>query len=392
MRTIAVIAVCSLAAGCGLDESIDRAQGALLEEDVLAGVVMSEEELAAEEDSDLSWLERRGKRLFEKAHFNGNGRRCATCHPSAPGESGTLSPEDIEALFAKQPDHPLFQWDGADTFGGDTFDRLREHATILVELALPDNVRIVGSDARSVVVPRAIPTTLNTPALDPVLMWDGRAPNLQEQAFGAISGHAQTTNVSDDQLDAIAAFELTLFSGEPLRAWANGGPEPELPLGTTESEKRGRKFFTPTDSPEAQCGHCHGGPNLDETVEMAVVLGQVPPGTRFFSVMVSEFNVIGNPVYTFEFTDPLLGVPTAQVTSPDPGRALITGDPRDANAFKINSLWGIQETAPYFHDNSAKTLEDVLEHYDRFFNESSLGFVDLTEQDKADIVAYMKLL
>ena len=56
----------------------------------------------------------------------------------------------------------------------------------------------------------------------------------------------------------------------------------------------------------------------------------------------------------------------------DPGRALITGDPRlfpfdSLNAFKIPSLWGVRRTAPYFHDNSAKTLEDVAKHYDHFF-------------------------
>jgi cytochrome c peroxidase len=44
--------------------------------------------------------------------------------------------------------------------------------------------------------------------------------------------------------------------------------------------------------------------------------------------------------------------------APDPGRALITGDPNDLLNFKIATLWGIKDTAPYFHDNSARTLED----------------------------------
>jgi cytochrome c peroxidase len=51
--------------------------------------------------------------------------------------------------------------------------------------------------------------------------------------------------------------------------------------------------------------------------------------------------------------------------SPDPGRAPITGiidAPllENVNAFKISQLRGIRHTAPYFHDNSAKTLEDVM--------------------------------
>ena len=37
------------------------------------------------------------------------------------------------------------------------------------------------------------------------------------------------------------------------------------------------------------------------------------------------------------------------------------------NAFKIPTLWGVAQTAPYFHDNSAKTLEDVVKHYAKFF-------------------------
>ena len=89
------------------------------------------------------------------------------------------------------------------------------------------------------------------------------------------------------------------------------------------------------------------------------------------------------------------------VSSPDPGRALITGrtsTPDNLNAFKIPTLWGVARTAPYFHDNSAKTLEDVMKHYQKFFaiitNPAVDGdpAIDLTEQDQADIVAYLKLL
>ena len=59
------------------------------------------------------------------------------------------------------------------------------------------------------------------------------------------------------------------------------------------------------------------------------------------------------------------------------------------NAFKIPSLWGLERTAPYFHDNSARTLDEVAQHYARFFGPIGL---ELTEQDQKDMVAYMKLL
>src|SRR4029453_15551520 len=73
--------------------------------------------------------------------------------------------------------------------------------------------------------------------------------------------------------------------------------------------------------------------------------------------------------------------------SPTPPRSFF------ANLFKIPTLWGIKDTAPYFHDNSAKTLEEVAEHYAFFFfnSPSTRGFV-FTKQEQADMVAFLKLL
>jgi cytochrome c peroxidase len=128
----------------------------------------------------------------------------------------------------------------------------------------------------------------------------------------------------------------------------------------------------------------------------------VPPlgrGGRFQDVFVSALNAAQNPVHTFVFQN--ADGTVRLVESPDPGRALATGDPRDfdgLNAFKIPSLWGAARTAPYFHDNSAKTLEDVLKHYETFFKIATDPAFDgnptviLTEQDQADIVAFLKLL
>ncbi|AGC43725.1 hypothetical protein MYSTI_02409 [Myxococcus stipitatus DSM 14675] len=52
--------------------------------------------------------------------------------------------------------------------------------------------------------------------------------------------------------------------------------------------------------------------------------------------------------------------------STDPGRALITGDPLDFEAFDIPTLRGIARTAPYYHDNSMATLKDVVDVYSQF--------------------------
>ena len=119
-----------------------------------------------------------------------------------------------------------------------------------------------------------------------------------------------------------------------------------------------------------------------------------PPGSRFSNVAISEFNTAANRVRDFIFRNPD-GTSTI-VTSPNPGRALITGRPEpgnfdNLNAFKIPTLWGIRHTAPYFHDNSAKTLEQVSDHYQRFLKIVGSPVI-LTDQDKDDMVAYMKLL
>jgi cytochrome c peroxidase len=60
-------------------------------------------------------------------------------------------------------------------------------------------------------------------------------------------------------------------------------------------------------------------------------------------------------------------------TSSDPGRALLTGfvggpGPNDdSDKFDVPGLRGIRATAPYFHNNSAAALEDVVDHYVQFF-------------------------
>jgi cytochrome c peroxidase len=345
-----------------------------------------------------------GKRLFEQATFGGNGRTCRTCHSAA---TGTVSPEDAQQRFQQNADDPLFLHDGSDDGQGHGVTRMVTDATILMTITMSANVQLADDPAaRTVVVRRGIPTTLNTPALDPVLMLDGRQPSLEAQATGAIQDHAQGVAPSFADLHAIADFQHTnaFFSSPALRRFAlERGDAPGLPPGNTASEKRGRLFFE-DHAPDPSngfrpglCAHCHSGPLLNQTNEFAKdFIGQpIPAGQRFISVGVSEFNEGGNAVREFIFNKGQAN--EAHILSPDPGRALITGivdDPQLANlnAFKISPLRGVRRTAPYFHDNSAKTFEDVAAHYALFFNVVTGGVITLTAQDQADIVAYMKLL
>ena len=360
----------------------------------------------------------RNRRLFTTETFGGNGRTCDTCHAF---KTGTVSPEDARERYQKNPFDPLFLFDGSDDGQGHGVTRMLKDATILIEIPLPPNVSLAdGPNARSVILRRGIPTTLNTPALDPKLMLDGRDPDLPTQALHAIQAHFQPSIVpTAADLSGISQFELTepFYSSPTLRAYAHGGPAPVLPQGTTDSEKRGRLFFvdTPFDpnfpsNKAGSCAFCHSGPMLNETNKFFVdatripgVFPGVPEGSRFQSVGVSEINEAGNPVRDFVITNPDGNI--MQLCSPDPGRALITGaippialpcgalgPPfSDWNTFKIPTLWGVKNTAPYFHDNSAKTLEDVAAHYAQFFLMIPAHVV-LTPQDEADIVAYLKLL
>src|SRR5262249_33996694 len=132
-----------------------------------------------------------GKRLFEQETFGGNGRTCLTCHSR---ETGTVSPADALKRFAQNPRDPLFLHDGSDDGKGHGITRMLADATFLIEIPLPSNVSMADDPtARSVVLRRGVPTTLNTPALDPVLMLDGRERDLKSQAADAIRDHDQAT-------------------------------------------------------------------------------------------------------------------------------------------------------------------------------------------------------
>jgi cytochrome c peroxidase len=213
----------------------------------------------------------------------------------------------------------LFLHEGSDDDDGNGFGdglkamRMLEDATVLMRIALYPNAELKGHpEIRHVTVRRGIPTTLNTPALDPVLMLDGRQPTLQAQALGAITDHAQATRaVTQNELDLIARFERTprFFSSPALVLFALSGQHPPtLPHGRTASEKRGRIFcedvppdfsVTPPNFKPGACAGCHSGPLLNQTNRFLPVA--VPPGTRFQGVLVSEFNAAGNPVMDFVF-------------------------------------------------------------------------------------------
>jgi len=65
---------------------------------------------------------------------------------------------------------------------------------------------------------------------------------------------------------------------------------------------------------------------------------------------------------------------------------MITGKWADVSKFKGPILRALAARAPYFHNGSAATLEDVVQFYDRRFN------IGLAAQEKADLVAFLRAL
>lgn len=326
-----------------------------------------------------------GARLFEKETFGGNGRTCSTCHRAEEGFSTT--PAGAQKRFAADPKDPLFRPADSDDGAGNQYTRLLAHATIRVEIPLKcPNIWLEDDPtAKSVILNRGIPELLNTPALDPMLMSDGRAPDLEQQALAAVHDHVNpTVELNANDLQHVAKYEVTedFFSSDVLRSFSNGGPVPELPPGKTPAEIRGRRHYLPN----RLCGTCHSGPMLNTTSE-ASILGA---GHRFNNTRTGELvpEQIINPFLKWHV---IQADRTHRVfqSFADPGRMLITCKREDLTKFKIRSLWNVKHTAPYFHDNSAKTLEDVIAHYKQFF---ILRKLSVSDQDLADILAYLKLL
>lgn len=126
------------------------------------------------------------------------------------------------------------------------------------------------------------------------------------------------------------------------------------------------------------CGLCHDAPNVGgHSVSAPLNIGVAdPPGGN--NVLDTSYL----PVVTI-CQKPAL---TTCVQTTDPGRALITGAFADIGKFKGPILRGLAARAPYFHNGSALTLEDVVDFYDNRFH---IGF---TAQEKSDLIAFLRSL
>ena len=273
--------------------------------------------------------------------------------------------------------------------------------------------------------------------------------DLSDQARGATLGHAQATQApTDQQVADIVSFELANFTAQSRdneagnlgARGAQGGAVPlsqqpffvgiNDPLGGTppgvnfnpvafnlfdtwahlpgegdrneerEAVARGQALFNTLPIPISgvtglndlpgmpatlmgTCTTCHNTPNVgNHSVPLAINIGI----TDYPAVPALDTD--GLPVYTIEcapgFKAPIGKGSSFQTT--DPGRALISGNCADVGKTKGPILRGLAARAPYFHNGSAATLQDVVEFYDQRFN------LHLTNRQKSDLVAFLRSL
>jgi cytochrome c peroxidase len=315
-----------------------------------------------------------GQRVFFEETFDGNGRTCATCHE--PRSEFTITPRLVQDRFAADPGHPLFRPIDSDDGDGASYSIMLANAVFRVKIPLHDDVILLDDPGRRTVkLWRGVPSISNVALTAPYLQ-DGRATSLQSQARGAIRDHMQPARRQfSREAEALKTFLFELYNPLSVRALALAGDPIPLSAGFTlpiESETglRGKATF------DLHCRRCHGG-ELGSTAEDPTV-GQ------FTDVFVSDANVPNLPLMRFGFrqTDGSI----VEIVTPDPGRGALTGRLEDVNAFDIPPLRGVKSTSPYFHDNSAATLREVIEHYNSEFNFGIVG------DEIEDLIVYLELL
>jgi len=223
---------------------------------------------------------------------------------------------------------------------------------------------------------RNTPTIVNR-ILGRTQFWDGRAASLELQALGPLFNASEMgmtrelliERISQDPdyvrqfgtiygsrpsvelaAKALASFEASLLSGDsPFDRFEWGGDV----LALSEAAQRGLRLFRG----KARCSTCHVGTNFTDERFHATGAGQ-DEGKK------------------------------------DPGRMSVTGDERDFGKFKTPTLRNVALSAPYMHDGSMRTLEEVVDFYDRGGNESrhldlEMRPLLLTAEERKDIKQFL---
>jgi cytochrome c peroxidase len=139
---------------------------------------------------------------------------------------------------------------------------------------------------------------------------------------------------------------------------------------------------------QGTCGTCHDTPNVgNHSFPTPLNIGTGDPSPTSPFVNLGGLDVSYLPQITVCQKDPSTDLPTNNCkTTTDLGQALIDGNFDHVGKIKGPILRGLAGRAPYFHNGSAATLLDVVNFYNTRFA------LNLTEQQKTDLVAFLKTL
>lgn len=286
-----------------------------------------------------------GKMLFYEQKLSKDGTQsCASCHRQLDGFSDTLKFSiGVEKLPGKRQAMPIFNmaWHSNEFFWDGRANLLRDQALMPIQDPLEMNETLENVVAK---------------------LSDEKTYRDQ---FSRAFGSPEVT--SEKMALAMEQFMLSIVSHDSKYDQFLAG-EVEL----TESEQRGKELFETEYNPffpqfsGADCAHCHGGINFE------------------------------NDQYMNN------GLDMDADLANDIGREEVTKDTADKGKFKVPSLRNVAVTPPYMHDGRFKTLEEVIDHYNEGIQESATADVTvlntretglfLTEQDKTDLVNFLKTL
>jgi cytochrome c peroxidase len=310
-----------------------------------------------------------GRHLFYDMRLSGNGTQaCGSCHHQAKaftngamtavGSTGDVMPRNVPSLGN-------VAYNATYTWANFSITTLERHH--LVPLFNDNPTELGVNDAnQSVVLARF--------AADPLYQ------NLFAKAFPALRLPADLYAWAT-VTQALASFTRSLISGN--------SKYDQFMQGTTlltASELRGMNLF---NTETAECFHCHGSFNFNDSIQHE--------GMRYID---RPFHNTG--LYN---VDGLGSYPAG-----NQGIFELSQAPTDKGRFRAPSLRNVEVTAPYMHDGSKATLEAVIDHYaaggsvllppdpnagdgrSNPYKDGLIGMINLTVQDKADLVAFLKTL
>ena len=261
-----------------------------------------------------------GRHLFYDHRLSADSSvACATCHQQSQGFSdglvrsiginGTLAPRNSMTL-ANVGYSPVLTWANPYMHSLETQS--------LVPL-FSDEPQEMGNNGQEV-------------ALFNRLSSDSVYTELFKKAFPEYDGEVNLATITR----ALGAFQRTLISADSnYDKYRYGGEGSAI----SDAAKRGEALFF---SETAECYHCHQGFNFTDTFQTSRS-GFVE--TAFHNTGL--YNLDDNGAYP----------------SRSHGLFELTGKPADMGRFRTQSLRNIAVSAPYFHDGSAPTLNDVIDHY-----------------------------